>query len=563
MRRKSRKSLSGCFEMAETKNPAFRHGGALLARCLEVQGVTRAFCVPGESYLALLDGLHDSGIDVVNARHEGGAAMMAEAHGKLTGRPGIAMVTRGPGATNAASGVHVAQQDSTPMILLVGQIGRDMGGRDAFQEVDYKQMFGGMAKWVEEIRSVERIPEIVSHAVHVAMSGRPGPVVLALPEDMLTEETDVFPGPRVEIVGPLCALVQAQQANELLDSAQRPLLIVGGSRWDGAAIGDLQKFAEKRQIPVAVTFRAQGLFPASHPCYAGDIGLGINPKLVQRVRDADVILLLGDRFSEVPSQGYELFAIPSPAQILIHVHPGAQELGRVYHPDLAINSTPGGFLSAMLEITGNKQSSELAAAAHRDYLEWSEQPVPGVGAVTMASVIGHFRASVGAQAHVCNGAGNYAGWLHRHYRYGTQKQLAPTSGSMGYGLPAAIAAALENPDAECFAFAGDGCFQMTGMEFAVAAERGLKVRVIVCDNGIYGTIRMHQEREYPGRISATNLRNPDFAAWARAYGAQAFTVDDDAQFPEALAKARAVNGPALIHLKLDPRDIAPGRVITG
>ncbi len=543
------------------KVAAAQHGGALLARCLEAQGVTRAFCVPGESYLALLDGLHDSGIETINARHEGGAAMMAEAHGKLTGRPGIAMVTRGPGATNAASGVHVAQQDSTPMILLVGQIGRDMVGRDAFQEVDYKQMFGGIAKWVEEIRSVDRIPEIVSHAFHVAMSGRPGPVVLALPEDMLIEETAAVPGPRVEVTGPLCAPVQALQAHELLSNAQRPLLIAGGSRWDDAAITSLQAFAEAWQIPVAVTFRRQGLFPADHPCYAGDIGLGINPKLVQRVRDADVLLLLGDRFSEVPSQGYELLAIPAPSQKLVHVHPGAEELGRVYVAHTSINATPGSFLSAMLGLATLKQFSQLATIAHEDYLEWSGQPAPGIGAVTMASVISHFRHAVGKDAFVCNGAGNYASWLHRHFRYGTGMQLAPTSGSMGYGLPAAIAAALENPDTECFAFAGDGCFQMTGMELAVGVEHNLKLRVIVCDNGIYGTIRMHQEREYPGRTKATNIRNPDFGAFAQAFGAASFTVARDDQFADALAQARAIDGPALIHLKLDPRDISPGRTI--
>jgi acetolactate synthase-1/2/3 large subunit len=537
------------------------NGGTLLARCLEAQGVTRAFCVPGESFLALLDGLHGGWIDVVTARHEGGAAMMAEADGKMTGRPGIALVTRGPGATNAASGIHVAQQDSTPMILFVGQIGRGMGGRDAFQEVDYRALFGGMAKWVEEIRDAARIPEIVSHAFHVAMAGRPGPVVLALPEDMLREQTDASPGAVANVEGPLCGPAQARQALAMLSAAKRPLLIAGGSRWDAAGIAALQAFAETTGVPVAVTFRRQGLFPGNHPNYAGDIGIGINPELAQRVRAADLLLLAGGRFSEIPSQGFELLDIPAPRQKLVHVHPGAEEIGRIYAPDLGINATPGSFLEALLACAPALDFGALAKEARSQYEAWSAKPPAGVGKVTMSSVISHFRDMLDGSEIVTNGAGNYASWLHRFLRYRPGMQLAPTSGSMGYGLPAAVAAALRHRGREVFAFAGDGCFQMTGMEFGVAVEHGLKLRCIVCDNGIYGTIRMHQEREFPGRAEATNMRNPDFAAWARSYGAEAFTVTDDSEFPDALAAARAVEGPALIHLKLDPRDIAPGRTI--
>jgi acetolactate synthase-1/2/3 large subunit len=537
------------------------NGGTLLARCLEAQGVTRAFCVPGESFLALLDGLHGGAIDVVATRHEGGAAMMAEADGKMTGRPGIAMVTRGPGATNAASGVHVAQQDSTPMVLLVGQIGRDMGGRDAFQEVDYRALFGGMAKWVEEIRDASRIPEIVSHAFHVAMSGRPGPVVLALPEDMLREETGALPGPQVFVEGPLCAPSQAARVAALLGKAKRPLLVAGGSRWDEAGIAALRRAAEKFGLPVAVTFRRQGLFDGSHPNYAGDIGIGVNPQLAQRVREADLLLIVGGRFSEIPSQGFELLDIPAPRQTLVHVHPGAEEIGRIYTPHLGINATPGSFLMALLDAAPQVDFTALSHEARAQYEAWSATPPKGVGKVTMSHVAACLRDSLDGSEIVTNGAGNYASWLHRFLRYRPGMQLAPTSGSMGYGLPAAIAAALRHRQSEVFAFAGDGCFQMTGMEFAAAAEHGLKIRSIVCDNGIYGTIRMHQEREFPGRVEATTMRNPDFAAWARSYGAQAFTVEIDADFPAVLAAARAVDGPALIHLKLDPRDIAPGRTI--
>jgi acetolactate synthase-1/2/3 large subunit len=539
-------------------------GGHLLVQCLKAQGVERVFCVPGESYLNVLDGLVGSGIDTVVARHEGGAAMMADADGKMTGRPGVCMVTRGPGATNASAGVHVARQDSTPMVLFVGQIGRDMRGREAFQEVDYRAVFGTMAKWVEEIDRVDRIAEIVSHAWHVAMSGRPGPVVLALPEDMLTEQTDRSPGGRVEVADPAPTPDAVARFGDLLRAAKRPFVALGGTRWQAGDVAKVTALAEAWDLPVGVTFRRQQLFPADHPNYAGDVGLGVNPALKARIADSDLMLLLGCRFSENPSQGFSLLDIPDPKQTVVHVHPGAEEIGRIYRPALGVNATPGAFLDAVSALTPEPRWSGLGAAAHADYLAWTDEPPPGVGAATMSTVIAHLRDALPADAILCNGAGNYAIWLHRFHRYrafGTQ--LAPTSGSMGYGMPAAVAAARRHPERTVVCLAGDGCFQMTGMEFGTACQLGLKLVVLVCDNSQYGTIRMHQEREYPGRISATPLVNPDFAAWARSYGAVGLTVECDEDFTAAFETASKADGPALIHIKLDARDIAPGRTIPG
>lgn len=535
-------------------------GGHLIVACMKAQGVDRVFCVPGESYLDVLDGFYESGIEVVQARHEGGAAMMAEADGKMTGRPGIALVTRGPGATNAASGIHVAWQDSTPLILFVGQIGREMRGREAFQEVDYRAVYGGLAKWVEEIDRVERIPEVLSHAWHVALSGRPGPVVLALPEDMLRDRTDRVPGPFVRVAEPAPNPDEIQQLGRLLRGAKRPFMVLGGSRWDQPSVACARRFAEAWSLPLGVSFRRQQLFDASHPNYAGDVGLGINPALKERIAEADLLLLVGARFSENPSQGFSLLEIPKAKQTIVHVHPGAEELGRIYCPDLAINATPGRFLAAACGLTPEKPwGKAYAAAAHADYRAWTDEPPAGVGAVTLSHVLEVLRRDLAADAILTNGAGNYAIWLHRFFRYRWGTQLAPTSGSMGYGLPAAVAAACRYPDRQVVCLAGDGCFQMTANEFAAAAQLGLKVTVLVCDNAMYGTIRMHQERHYPGRVSATALASPDFARWAESYGALGLTVEEDSGFRSALETALAASGPALIHLKLDPRDIAPGR----
>jgi acetolactate synthase-1/2/3 large subunit len=538
-------------------------GGQLIVDCLAAQGVGRVFCVPGESYLAVLDALHDSAIATVLARQEGGAAMMAEADGKMTGRPGVCLVTRGPGATNAAAGVHVAKQDSTPMVLLVGQIGRRMRGREAFQEVDYRQTFGDLAKWVDQIDHADRIPEILSHAWHVAMSGRPGPVVLALPEDMLRETADVAAGPRIEVAAPAPAPEAIARFGEMLGQARNPIMILGGPRWDARAVASAQRFAEAWDLPVAVSFRRQGLFDNTHPNYAGDVGLGINPKLRARVADADLVILLGARLSENPSQNFTLLAMPKPVQTLVHIHPGAEELGRLYAPDLPINATPGTFLDAAGAL-GGIASGDRAAAAHAEYLAWSEPLTEDTdgGPVRMGAVMRHLREALPRDAIMTNGAGNYAIWLHRFHRFaGYGTQVAPTSGSMGYGLPAAIAAKLRYPGREVICLAGDGCFQMTSQEFGTAAQAGAAVIVIVVDNGIYGTIRMHQERDYPGRISGTSLVNPDFAAVARAYGAFGATVRTTAEFAPALGKARASGGPALLHLLTDPEAITPSTTL--
>lgn len=540
-------------------------GGFLLVKALEQLGAGRVFCVPGESYLPVLDALHDASIPVTVCRQEGGAAMMAEAWGKLTGRPGICMVTRGPGATNAAAGLHVAQQDSTPMILFVGQIETGMRGRDAFQEVDYRQMFGGIAKWVAEIEDPARIPEMLSRAYHVATSGRPGPVVLALPEDTLARTAEVAELPPFRPVETHPSLAQMAELQKRLWAARRPLAILGGSRWNDAARAAFARFAERFRLPVACSFRRQMLFDNLHPNYAGDVGIGINPALAERVREADLLLLVGGRMSEMPSQSYELLDIPSPRQALVHVHAGAEELGRVYLPDLAIHATPIGFAAALegLQPPNEIAWSGSADEAHKSYLAWSGARPKVPGALQMAQVMDWLEENLPDDAVLTNGAGNYATWVHRFHRFRRNNtQLAPTSGSMGYGLPAAVAAGLHSPGRRVVCFAGDGCLQMTMQEFGTAVQDGSAIIVVVVDNGMYGTIRMHQERDFPGRVSATTLVNPDFAALARAYGAHAETVLTADEFGPAFERAAASGGPALLHLKLDPEAITPVRSLS-
>ncbi|MEM8798090.1 MAG: thiamine pyrophosphate-binding protein [Pseudomonadota bacterium] len=542
-----------------------RTGGELIVDCLKAQGVDRIFCVPGESYLAVLDGLHESGIEIVNARHEGGAAIMAEADGKITGRPGIAMVTRGPGATNAAAGVHIAKQDSTPMILFVGQIGREMRGREAFQEVDYRQTFCDLAKWVEEIDDADRIPEIVNHAYHIAMSGRPGPVVLALPEDMLRDKLPARSIPYVEAVEPAPSQRDMERFEVLLNQSANPFLVLGGSRWTSDAVEHVHRFAERFALPVGCSFRRQHLFDAHHPNYAGDVGLGINPMLKERIAGSDLVILLGCRFSENPSQNFSLLGFPDPGKPLVHIHPGAEELGRIYTPTLALNATPGTFLEACETLSGGR-TSEAPKEAHQDYLSWTNSiPIPeSPGFASTGAIMAHLRDRMDDHTIIANGAGNYAIWLHRFWRYrefGTQ--LAPTSGSMGYGLPAAITGQLRHPERRVICLAGDGCFQMTGQEFATAVQAGTPIVVIVIDNTLYGTIRMHQERDYPTRVTATEIQNPDFAALARAYGGHGETVTADAAFPEALNRALAADVPAIVHVKTDPDILSPNATISG
>lgn len=540
-----------------------RHGGQILADHLTAYGVERVFSVPGESFLAALDGLLTAGIPNVVCRHEGAAAMMAEATGKLTGRPGIAFVTRGPGATNAAAGVHIARQDSTPMILFVGQIDRNHVDREAFQEMDYAAVFGPIAKWAAEVRQTDRLPEYIARAFHVATSGRPGPVVLALPEDMLSGHADVAdippPAPRLTGIDPAAtAAISAELAR-----AQRPLVVVGGPHWSTQAATDLARFAENWALPVAVTFRRQDRLDNDHPNYAGDLGVGMNPKLAQRLRDADLILALGTRMGDIATAGYTLMRPGQPKQRLIHVHSDPDLPGTVYRPDLAVTARADAMIAALAGTSPNAMPwSACTTQARADYIAW-QVPKPTPGAVRMEDTIAWLSANLPPDAILTNGAGNYAAFLHRYYRFhrhGTQ--LAPTSGSMGYGFPAAIAAKLHHSDRTVVCLAGDGCFQMTLNEMSTAIQHDAAVIVVVCNNGRYGTIRMHQEKTYPGRVSGTDLANPDFAALARAYGGYGELVTHQDTFAAAFQRARASGTLAVIELKLDPDMLSTGQSLS-
>jgi acetolactate synthase-1/2/3 large subunit len=536
-----------------------RHGGRILVDHLKAQGVTRVFSIPGESFLAVLDGLYDSGIENVVCRHEGGATMMAEAHGKLTGRPGVAFVTRGPGATNGASGIHVARQDSTPMIVFVGQIARAHRDREAFQEVDYRAVFGPLAKWVAEVDDVARLPEYVNRAFHVAVSGRPGPVMLALPEDMLSEHADI---PDLPPTAPSAQGVDADALAEVrarLSSSLHPLIVAGGPGWTVDAARDLRAFAEASRLPVAVTFRRQDYIDNRSPSYAGDLGVGMNPKLAQRLRKADCLLILGARFGDVPTQGYELIDPAAPGKTILHVHPDPDLPGAVFRSDVTLCAPAPGVIRALLDAGPLSGAwADWTAAARADHEAW-QTPKDSPGDVKLEAVVRWLSETLPEDAIVTNGAGNYAAWVHRYFTYkGYRSQLAPTSGSMGYGLPAAVAAKLEHPGRTVVCVAGDGCFQMTGNEFSTALQYGANVVVIVANNGRYGTIRMHQERTYPGRVSGTDLRNPDFAALARAHGGHGETVARTADFPAAFDRACASGTAAVIELRLDPEALATG-----
>ena len=537
----------------------------LLVETLEANGVERVFCVPGESYLAVLDALADSPIATIVARHESGAAFAAEATAKLTGRPGVAFVTRAPGAANAAAGLHVAEHDGTPLILFVGQIETGFRERGAFQEWDYRKLFGSVAKWVAEIDDADRIPEMVGRAFATAMAGRPGPVVLALPEDVLAALAPARPIAPATPAETYPGLNQMWDLQKRLWAAKRPLAILGGSRWSEKAVRQFARFADVFDLPVVCSFRRQMLFDHLDPHYAGDLGLGANPALLARIREADLLLVVGARLAETPSQGYTLIDVPNPAQTLVHVHPGAEELGRVYRPDLAIHASPAAFAAALESLQpphGDLAWTAWTRAANADYRAWSDELPSVPGTVQMAAVIEHLRAVLPAEAVLTNGAGNYATWVHRFWRFrGYATQAAPVSGSMGYGLPAAIGAKLAFPDRPVVCFAGDGCFQMTMQEFGTAVQYGVAVVVIVVDNGMYGTIRMHQERTFPARVHATDLRNPDFAALARAYGGAGFTVASTADIGPALDAALASSVPALVHVKLDPQAITPTTTI--
>ena len=548
------------------------NGGQLVVKALQAHGVKRLFSVPGESYLPVLDALYDSPIENTVCRQEGGAAMMAEAWGKATGTPGICFVTRGPGATNASAGIHVAHQDSTPMILFVGQINSAIRHREGFQELDYRQVFGSMAKWVAEIDTADRVQEMIARAWSIATSGRPGPVVLVLPEDCLA---DTAPYQTMHPNHPVSSYPHPQQLNKLLstlDQAKQPMLIVGGSGWNTLACAQLTEFAESLNLPVAVSFRRQMLFDHRHSHYAGDVGLGINPELAHRIKQADVLVLLNTRFSEVPSQNYTLVDIPQPQQTLIHIHSDSAELGKMYNANLAIQADPVSLMEALTNKTSKRQDkpSQHVMDCHKSYLNWSQLPTRSYpGQLQMPHVIGTMQELLSADTIITNGAGNYATWIHRFWRFRNfGSQLAPTSGSMGYGLPAAIAGKLANmdntdeSDRTVVCMAGDGCYQMTMQELASAVQANAKIIIIVVDNGIYGTIRMHQERHYPERVSGTNMVNPDFSLLAKAYDIFSAKIDDNADFAPALEQAMKETGPSLLHLILDEEAITPGQTIS-
>ena len=542
-----------------------RTGGRILVDALLAQGCDRIFTVPGESFLPVLDALVDSPeIDVVVTRAEGGAAFMAEAEGKMTLRPGIAFVTRGPGATNASIGVHVAMQDSTPMILFVGDVARDARDREGFQEVDFPAFFAPLAKWAARIEDAARIPEYIARAYATAMNGRPGPVVLALPEDMLESEASPLDRPRVGHAAQACAPEAIDALYDRLRGAKAPIAIIGGAGWDADAGSDFALFAMRTGLPVAAAFRRQDALPNDCPVYAGNLGYGPNPKLVERISRADLLLVAGARLGEATTDGYEMITPDHPGQVLIHVHPDPEELDRVYRADVAICADMRSFTRAVA-IAVDETATAIAdgVAAHTDWLAWST-PASNGATLDLGLCWAALRDQLPSDSIICNGAGNFSAWAHRFWRYAAQpSQLAPTAGAMGYGVPAAIAAAIRFPGRRAVAVAGDGDFLMNGQELATAARHGARLLVLLVDNGSYGTIRMHQERRYPARVSATDLANPDFAALARAYGGWAETVETTDQFAPALARALKQPGIALLHLRTDIERISPTLTVSG
>ncbi len=540
-----------------------RTGGRILVDQLVLQGCDRLFSVPGESFLAVLDALHDTPqIENIVCRQEGGVTFMACADGALTGRPGIALVTRGPGATNAAIGVHVAMQDSQPMILFIGDVDRGMKDREGFQEVDFTAMFMPLAKWAVRIDDAARLPEYVARAFHVAMSGRPGPVVIALPEDMLCEEAVAVDRPRVEPVAQAADADQMATLATLLRAAKNPVAIIGGAGWTPDAARQMQAFAENWGIPVAAGFRRQDAMANDSTVWAGNLGYGPNPKLVARIKAADLVLAVGARLGEATTDGYTLITPDHPGQILVHVHPDPEELNRVYRADLALCADMTRFTRAAADLPAPDQPFADGAEAHADWVAWNT-PAPFDTKVDLGQCVAAMRAALPADTIICNGAGNFSGWWHRYWPYGGPgTQLAPTAGAMGYGPPAAVAASLRRPDKMVVALAGDGDFMMNGQELATAMQYGCNMLVLVVDNGVYGTIRMHQEREYPTRVSGTALYNPDFAALARAYGGWAATVETTDQFAPALAEAMAQKGLRLLHLKTEAERISVGTTIS-
>lgn len=542
-------------------------GADILVRALAAQNADLIFGVPGESYLSVLDALVDQpDLRFITTRHESGAAFMADAYGKLTGRPGICFVTRGPGATNASIGIHTAQQDSTPLVMFVGQIARGMTEREAFQEVDYRRYFGHMAKWVAQIDDPARIPEFVNRAFHTALSGRPGPVVLALPEDVLSADAgDVEPTGPARRIMPAPRPEDMAELGVLLAKAERPLVIAGGGGWSAATARMLSAWVEREGMPVALEFRCQDYLDNRNPNYVGDAGIGMAPYLAEMIRASDCLILIGARMGEMPTSGYTLLGIPDTGKTLVHVHPDAQELNRVYYTDLPMHAAAEAFLSAALSTPASGSNAaweDWRQAARRGYDASFEVP-PAPGSVDLAEIMQELQQQLPDDTIVTNGAGNYTVWVHKlwiykHYR----TQLAPVSGAMGYGVPAAVSAALVHPERTVVCFAGDGCFLMTGQELATAVHHRLKILFVVVNNGILGTIRMHQEREYPGRVSATDLTNPDFAAYARAFGAWGGVVERTEDFAAVLAEAQGADGPALIEIRVDPEALTLRRTLT-
>ncbi len=544
-----------------------RTGGQILADQLRLHGVDLVFGVPGESYLALLDGLiaHEDAIRFIACRHEGGAANMAEAHGKLTGRPGICMVTRGPGASHAAVGLHTARQDSTPLILFVGQVERAVRGREAFQEVDYRRMFGDAAKWIAEIDDAARIPEFVQRAFATATAGRPGPVVLALPEDMLVDAVDVADSPPVPAAQGYPSPDAMAELRRLLESARRPLAIVGGGTWNAQAREDFEAFARAWNLPVVASYRCQDYVDNRHPNYAGHASFGLSATLAAAIREADLLIAAGPRLGEITTSGYTLVTPPLPGPALVHVHPDPEELHSVYRASLGVVAGLPQFARAAagLAPTATPPWADWSSRLRRAYLDGLEDG-RSTGAVDMRAIVAHLRSVLPDDAIVANGAGNYAIWIHRYFPFhGWRTQLAPTSGAMGYGVPAGVAAALAHPDRTVVSVSGDGCFLMCGQELATALQYGARTIFLVINNGLYGTIRMHQERHYPGRTIGTDLVNPDFAAYARAFGAHGEVVTETAQFADAFTRARAAGRAALIEIRIDPENIAPNQTLSG
>jgi acetolactate synthase-1/2/3 large subunit len=545
--------------MKLSDNALARTGGQLLIDALKVHGVDLVFGVPGESYLASLDAFHGASekIRFVICRQEGGAAYMADAYGKLTGRPGVCFATRGPGATNASLGIHTAYQDSTPVVLFVGQVGNDFVEREAFQEIDYRRMYGQMAKWVAQIDRADRVPEYVSRAFHTAVSGRPGPVVLALPEDMQTDTAAVADTGRYQRVAAHPGEGDLQKLRAMLGRAKRPFVLLGGSDWNAQACADFRAFAEANDLPVGTAFRRQDLYDNRLPNFVGDVGIGINPKLAERVKTCDLLIAVGARMDEMTTGGYSLVDAPRPKQQFVHVHPGAEVLGRVYQGDLLIHSGMPEFSQAARKLAPVEARpwKESTKTARSEYEAWLT-PEPAPGTLHPGEVMAFLRKRLPPETIIANGAGNFAGWIHRYYQYpGFRTELAPTSGSMGYGVPAGVAAKLVHPERPVISINGDGDFLMNGQELATAAQYGLKIVFMVVNNGMYGTIRMHQERDYPGRVSGTELKNPDFAALARAYGLHGETVEKTADFEPAFERAWKAKTASLIELRIDPEAI--------